>query len=160
MSSLQHEAEGKFWETPELAEKILPFLSLEATKRLAQAHKLTRTILQGELAWSKLMRRSCQDLDKAEVTNLVGILKLLKEPTAHLRVLLDVICESSGPLEEFLPDGSTQFIQMGSDRHPDSHQITPFSFELLEQVESVFGTTEQAVEMVKIRVVKAVRLFR
>ena len=104
MSSLQHEAEAKFWETPELAEKFLPFLGLEATKRLAQAHKLTRTILQGDLAWSKLMRRSCQDLDKAEVTNLVGILRILKEPTAHLRVLLDVICQSSGPLETWWSD--------------------------------------------------------
>ena len=145
---MQNEAEVKFWETPELVEKILPFLDLEATKRLAQAHGLTRRILQGKLAGSKLIRRSCHDLEvegEAKVRNLIEILKLLEKPKAHLPTLLDVICERQ------LIAGSTEFIQMGCDHHPDSHQIAPRIFKLLEEVEGAFGTTEQTVEMVKIR---------
>ena len=82
--------------------------------------------------------------------NLIKILKLLKKPKVHLPVLLDVICESSGPLEQHL-NGFPQFIQMGCNHHPDSHQITPWSFKLLEEVEGAFGTTEQTVDLVKIR---------
>ena len=48
---------GKFWETPELVEKLLPYLDLSATKLLAESHKLTRKILKKALNWNKLIQR-------------------------------------------------------------------------------------------------------
>ena len=43
----------KFWETPELVEKLLPYLDLDSTKHLAESHKLTRKLL----TWNKLFQR-------------------------------------------------------------------------------------------------------
>ena len=52
-----HPAVKKFLETPELVEKLLPYLDLASTKHLAESHKLTRKILRNELTWSKLIQR-------------------------------------------------------------------------------------------------------
>ena len=48
---------GKFWETPELVEKLLPYLDLSTTKLLAESHKLTRKILKKAVNWNKLIQR-------------------------------------------------------------------------------------------------------
>ena len=50
------EAARTSWETPELVEKLLPFLDLEFTLHLAQTHELTQDILQGSCIWNKLIR--------------------------------------------------------------------------------------------------------
>ena len=50
-------AMGKFWETPELVEKLLPYLDLITTKLLAESHKLTRKILKKAFNWNKLIQR-------------------------------------------------------------------------------------------------------
>lgn len=129
-----------FWETPELAEKILPFLDLESTLRLAQSEVLNRNILQGSFVWNQLIRRS-SPLDRPEVVkNLVAILKLMKDHTTPLLDLLDLICERS-------PAGSSE-VQMACARHPESHVIRFPDFQLLEKVEGAFGTTKQTVELV------------
>ena len=54
----EFDAEKKFWATPELVEKLLPFLDLASTKELAEAHQLTRQILGGVLAWNKLIKKT------------------------------------------------------------------------------------------------------
>ena len=57
---------GKFWETPELVEKLLPYLDLNSTKQLAESHKLTRKILKKGLAWNKLLRRFLPGEERVE----------------------------------------------------------------------------------------------
>ena len=51
-------AEKKFWATPELVEKLLPFLGLPSLKELAQANNLTRKILSGAFVWKKLIEKT------------------------------------------------------------------------------------------------------
>ena len=68
-------AENIFWQMPELVEGLLVYLSPESTLCLAQAHLLTRKILQGSLAWNKLIKRSYPIDQPYKVTPLVDILK-------------------------------------------------------------------------------------
>ena len=60
----QSEASKKFWRSPELVEKLLPFLDLETTLNLARTHKMTRDILQKSYIWNKLVRRSCPYINR------------------------------------------------------------------------------------------------
>ena len=57
----------QFWETPELVERVLPYLDLTSTKMLAKAHKLTRLILKRAFAWHKLVRRVMPENEKSEL---------------------------------------------------------------------------------------------
>ena len=77
-------AAQKVWATPELAEKILPFLNFESILRLAQSELLNRDILQGPCVWNKLIRRRWGN-DRPEVVKiLVRILKLMKDPSTAM----------------------------------------------------------------------------
>ena len=48
---------GQFLQTPELVEKLLPYLDLSSTKFLAESHQLTRQLLRKEVVWNKLIQR-------------------------------------------------------------------------------------------------------
>lgn len=57
------DAVTKFRETPELVERLLPFLDSYSVWSLGQAHPLALQILKGSsLIWKDLVRRSCSDL--------------------------------------------------------------------------------------------------
>ena len=56
----------KFWETPELVEKLLPYLDLDSTKHLAESHKLTRKLLKKDLTWNKLVQRFLPGKERIE----------------------------------------------------------------------------------------------
>ena len=136
----------KFLETPELLEKLLPYLDLGTTLTLAQTHEKTRHILQGSLAWNKLIRRNSPLEELEKVQNLGQILKLTKEPKANMLDLLDVICSGPFSAEQWL-SGS---VRLGCPRHPNSpHWIPLEKLQLLEQAEVAFDTREQTVEEVK-----------
>ena len=112
------EAARMFFETPELVEKLLPFLDLKSTLHLARTHVLTQNILAGSRIWNKLIRRThLQDggdlgldhylglgLDLDEkmdvVRHLVAILKLMKDPKANMRDLLETICKRLAQIME------------------------------------------------------------
>ena len=49
------EASKKFWRSPQLVEKLLPFLDLETTLNLT--HKMTREILQKKYIWIKTCQK-------------------------------------------------------------------------------------------------------
>ena len=77
---MSDEAEKKFWETPgpELLENLLHFLDPESTYQLAQAHDLTKTVLQGQFIWNQFIRQSCPRPGSSDVVNtLVALLKLI-----------------------------------------------------------------------------------
>ena len=52
-------AETKFWNTPELVEKLVFFLDASSILNLAQTHHLTQQICQLPFVWNQLVRRSC-----------------------------------------------------------------------------------------------------
>ena len=151
----QCEAAKKFWETPELVEKLLPFLDLGAILHLAKTNKMTRDILQKSCIWNQLVRRSCPMrlehfseengfLRKEElqpgfdrVRGLVAILNLLKEPMTLLLDLLDVICE------RFVQNEPQDRFTVGCPCHSGSHSVSLPGFLLLEEAEGAFGTAVQ-----------------
>ena len=163
----------KFWRTPELVEKLLPYLNLESTLALAQSHGMTRSLLQGTSIWNKLIRRSCpfavkvqpSDLPNPDLRlsippemqvkigvmkNLVEILKLMGDPQEALLLdLLDVICERFATDDAFMQNLDHTHVSMGCSRHPAGHLIPLSGFLLLEEVEAAFGTTLQSLESVK-----------
>ena len=157
MSSNQ--ASGKFWETPELIEKLLPHLDLKSTWHLAQVHVMTQDILQRRCIWNKLVKRSLNKwgntsqlemLQKIHVVkDLVRILKLMNEPNVLLLDLLDAICERITPEDVHLLRLNPH-VSIRCPRHPeDPHFIPLASFLLLEEVEGAFDTTEQSLELVE-----------
>ena len=148
----------KFWQIPELIEKLLPNLDLKSTLHLAQAHVMTQDILQRRCIWNKLVKRSffergnpCQPEmpQKIDVVkDLVTILKLMSEPNVLLLDLLDVICERFTPEDVDLLRLNTH-VSIRCPRHPeDLHFIPLTGFLHLEEVEGAFRTTEQILESV------------
>ena len=162
------EAEMKFWRTPELVEKLLPFLNLESTLILAKTHEMTRRLLQGTSIWNKLIRRNCPFVDLPNpdlcvprkiqvkidwVKSLVEILKLMQDPEEALLLdLLDVICERFATDAVFLQNANQwkhTHVSMGCPRHPDGHVVPLSAFLLLEEVEAAFSTTLQSLDSVR-----------
>ena len=156
------EAEKKFWKTPELVEKIFPFLDLQSTLSLAQAHELTRKILEGSFVWKKLLKRSCLSdgvvfwaageiagtlKEKLEVVkHLTAILKLMEDYEANLLDLLHTICKRGPPDVESRSYHGV--VKLGCPCRPDPHLVLFSDFLLLEEVEGAFVTTEQTVETI------------
>ena len=144
-------AEQKFWNSPELMEKLLSMLDPLSILRLVQFRLVKKETLQKSLsykAWLELIKHSsiCSqfygglDLDwlkMEDVKDLVKILKLMKleEPSAYLLPLLDLNCERS-PRDE---------VHMICPCGPEPHLISTDAFMLLEEIEGAFRTTEQSV---------------
>ena len=157
-------ASKKFWETPELVEKLLPFLDHKSTYILAQAHVKTRNILQGSYSWNKLIRRCCpydeceKDFPKGfpsllqekikVMKYLVAILELMRDPRPLLIDLLHLICERYPPHDIHFQPERMSVVRLACPHHPEGH-VTPFSgFLLLEEVESAFGSALLNIETI------------
>ena len=135
---MEEMASKKFWEIPELVERLFPFLDASSTLSLARAHPPTVRILQGGLNWIQFIRRSCpspvinyegkshlSDCDwaieaaeqkKQELRPVVQLLKMMKNPRSYLLDLLDLICERFGGEESF-QDRFGAYIVMACPRH-------------------------------------------
>ena len=133
-----------FWQTPELLQGLLPFLDLESTLRLAQAHEKTRSILQGSRAWRNLIKRNSPLDQPDKVKHLVAILKLMEDTESNMLDLQDVICEANPSIYQ------GESVQISCPSHPDSHPTSVEGFLLLEKVEGAFGTTEQTIENIRL----------
>ena len=147
----------KFWETPELVEKLLPFLDPESTLNLAQIQDKVPSVLQGALIWYQFIRRASpftnegigllrrdrwEQMNTGAVKCLVAILKLMKNPHDARVDLLELICETF-PKEEY-----GGFLHLGCSSHSEGHRISLEGFLLLEEVESAFSSTEMKIEMI------------
>ena len=75
-----------FWVTPELREKLYPYLDLGSLFHLAECHKLTRESLKKALIWNGLIRRTFHED--------VGILGHLGERDS--RSGLTLVCHAGG----------------------------------------------------------------
>ena len=156
----------KFLRTPDLLEKLLPYLDAGTTLRLAQSKIscLVQHLKNYPEVWIKMVQRTLPGDNKVEpavlgywnrvresfegkrvkMQNLAGILKMVDDAdsqVSHLRHLLDTICVKSPP------DEDTCYIQIGSTSH-GFHLVSPLGFLLLEEVEVALGSTLQSVSRV------------
>ena len=69
MSCGKHDAERKFWKTPELIETLLLFLDVSSARSLAQALPLALDILQSVVVWNKLVQRSIPENRNTDLTD-------------------------------------------------------------------------------------------
>ena len=173
----RRDAESKFWRTPELVEKLLPFLCVCSVERLAECHDLTRGLLQSPFAWNKFIRRSIskatidstttwweeEDVEVQEMLDRVKILARilrmleLEDSKPLLLDLLHLICEKH-PLISFVKEGHPghwnwmpgQELVAVSCSCNQTHSVSPLGFLLLDAVEATVGTTEQTVEKVEV----------
>ena len=161
----------KFWETPELVEKLLPYLDLNSTKHLAESNKLTRKLLKKDLTWYKLIQRFLPGEERVEflvdqsfgspfpfeddpllaferqkARLLAELLTLTKGDSVAWLALVHAICERN-PIRfsgTVIIDISCSCLQ--------THRMSPWGFLLLEQVEASLGSRDQGklkVEMIK-----------
>ena len=158
----------KFLQTPDMLEKLLPYLDADTTLRLAQSKIscLVQHLKDYPEVWIKMVKRTLPGDNKVEpaelgywnrvmesfegkrvkMQNLAGILKMVDDAdsqVSHLRHLLDTICVKSPP------DEGTCYIQIGSTSH-GFHLVSPLGFLLLEEVEAALGSTLQNVSRVVI----------
>ena len=141
------------WETPELVEKLLPFLDPESTLNLAQCHEKIPGILQGQLMWNQLIRRACPfsaenfgwELSRENVDVvrcLVAILKLVKHPDQPREDLLELICE------RFPPNKFSGRLGMACSSHQEGHHVSFKGLVLLDEVERAFSSTHLKIETI------------
>ena len=156
----------KFLQTPDLLEKLLPYLDADTTLSLAQSKIscLVQHLKDYPEVWIKMVQRTLPGDNKVEPTilgywnrvkesfegkrvkmqNLAGILKMVDDAdsqVSHLRHLLDTICVKSPP------DDGRCYIQIGSTSH-GFYLVSPLGFLLLEEVEAALGSTLQNVSRV------------
>ena len=184
MSSDKTEAERKFWGSPELVDTLLPFLDVKSILCLAECHQLTLKTLQGTYVWNKLVKRTCPETvqmvrahpldredtlgvrqrlapERLQLVQLVGILKMVEEPKAHLKALLDLVCErfppyQDGPRPQQNLDGGPPEIDLNSLYGPQlvqvaysdeqTHTVSLLGYLLLQEIEDTFGSTELKIE--------------
>ena len=97
-------AEKMFLKLPELVEKLLVFLDTKSTLCLAIAHPFAREVLQNQVTWRKLLKRSISEdfLNQQDIANLqylTEILRSLRDPKYLLLDLLHVICAKCPPVD-------------------------------------------------------------
>ena len=152
----QREAEAKFWETPELIEKLCSTLDLESTLSLARV--INKDILKRSMTskvWNALVRRSLDvteyipydeddDDDALDVAQkLASILKIMETPRALLMDALHVICERLPPRNP-----RSDQLQLICSSH-DPHSVSRWAFILLEEIEAALRTTEQSIRSIE-----------
>ena len=164
MSSEGSEALSKFLETPELVEMLLPFLDAENTLAFAESGVINIKILQGTLAWKKLVRRTIpsnknpflnnhRDIQNREdeVAPLIEILMMMQDCKSSELDLLNLICERFPPTVE----EEAEAVTLLSSSSSQTKTVSPLGFFLLEEVESVLGSLEYQVEQIKIDYLRA-----
>ena len=166
MQAEQHEAEAKFWATPELVEKLFSTLNLESTLSLARV--MNKEILKRGMTskvWDSLVRQSFDlkgynpedhydhpvytkyTLDVAQ--KIASILKIMKTPKTLLMDALHVICETHPPRCPMSKRGVLDQLQMICPSHTDPHRISGWGLVLLEEIEAALGTTEQSIRSIE-----------
>ena len=151
-SSTQDKAEMKFWQTPELVEKLLEHLDASATLGLAEAHWLTLQILQGDSGTLKPFKKLTSLIGRhlAEDTFeqqrvlvervVLTILATMESPEPLLVELLDAICA------EHKTDAIA--IQVTCPCLASTHSVSSLGFLLLEDCEGALGSAEQSVKRI------------
>ena len=160
----------KVWLTPEVREKLYPFLDLESMMRLAECHKLTRESLKKAFTWNKLIKRTffeeipnvtpAADFqfrflappegderherlapEKFKARSLAHILSLIQDsPGSELE--MDLIHAVCARLPRY--DGESFFVTINCPCL-QTHQVSPLGFVLLEEIQDELGSREKIV---------------
>ena len=123
---------------------------------LVQAGVLDKHVLEKSISspvWNKLIRGGLYEEDAVQVmdvTNLVDILKLLKEPGALLLPLLEAICEKFPSVQDNWGNRNEVLIRCPNHAEPHTHRVSIHGFLLLEDVEAAFGTRKQMIESLSV----------
>ena len=112
---VEGDAEEKFWEIPELVEKLLRFLDSYSTLCLVRSQVCSVQFLRSRTVWSRLVRRTCPydgprigywrcmgcltctEKKSAGLMHLAEILKTVEEPEDLVVELLHVVAERFPP---------------------------------------------------------------
>jgi len=148
-------AVAKFWRSPKVIEKFLPFLDGGSILRLATCHDLTKEVSQRPSVWNKMVRRTCPEgpkgrpmderalvaTNKKKLVPLMQLLKMAKHPSEMKLTLLEVICERFPHTAERVRNmpgyDCPQFVKVRFLPLPDKdHSVSALGFLLLEEVES------------------------
>ena len=154
-----------------MIEKLLSFLDLATTKELAECHRLTRQILGSAFVWKKLIKKTLPgdgniDVDpeylpkeddphlasvRPKAKLLSQILNLIDARPQLEMALLHTICERY-PRVNFprFPDGYNH-VSVTCFSCNEIHQVLPWGFVLLEEVEVTLGSRKQSVLDVVLR---------
>ena len=136
----------KFWQTPELVEKLLEHLDASATLGLAEAHWLTLQILQGDSGTLKPFKKLTSSLIGRHLAEdtfeqqrvlvewvVLTILATTESPEPLLVELLDAICA------EHKTDAIA--IQVTCPCLASTHSVSSLGFLLLEDCEGALGVS-------------------
>ena len=182
------EAERRFWELPELVETLLSYLDIKSISCLAQCHHLTLKLLQGTSDWNKIIKRVVKGVrivgyhpirfhsikyqdnflglrerlapEILKMGYLVDLLKMVENPEAHLKALLELVCERFPPEYQngptlLLNDDDGNSVSLGSPNidlnslfgrqlvncsSHQAHTVSPLGYLLLEKVAQAFGS--------------------
>ena len=183
---MKNEAEKKFWRSPELVEELVSFLDTGSILTLAKCHQLTLDVLNsGNSVWNKLCSRTVPVSirinlghirpprvmsdrmimttggvlvrERAELINLIAILKMLEEPKTRLVALRDLICQRFAPYEDQQRLGGiggddhdgeddvniweaypAQLVQLSDSRNKPC-SVSLLGFWILQEIEENFG---------------------
>ena len=140
----------KFWNTPELAEKVLPCLSARDILNLVRVGLLNIKILQKLVVWNKLIKRNFPAAAQptfgvlmTRVDSLVAILKMMEDHQPCLLALLDLICHR-------FPSSESRNVVTLTCPNNDTKRVSPDGFTLLEEVEDALGSAEHQIERIQI----------
>ena len=135
MAMLEDAAVEKFWNTPELAEKVLPCLSARDILNLVRVGLLNIKILQKLVVWNKLIKRNFPpaaqptfDVLMDRVDSFVAILKMMENHQPCLLATLDLICQR-------FPSSESWNVVTLSCSNNDTKLVSPNGFTLLEELE-------------------------
>ena len=163
ISSVETEAGKKFWQTPELVDKLLLMLDVQSMLSLAEVQPLAVRILQaGSQPWNKLIREALDnpfipyvhggqtfERQKTLVQRIAStILAKMESPRPLLMELLDLICvkynTEERPIRQSYPFYQREPLrfQVSCPLHV-SHTVSGYGFILLEACEGTLGSAEQ-----------------
>jgi len=155
-------AESKFWNSPDHVEMLLPLLDASSILSLAKAqakpkpkeHPLIIQVLFGTSNWTSFIKRTCPDMafvdehnigeKKAEMGPVIEVLKIMGKPQQHLLQLLHLLHDRA-PFS-----GESIFIKLTCPDH-EAHSVSEWGFCLMEEVEAAMDSSEQKIELVRIR---------
>ena len=152
----------KFWEIPELVEKLVALLDPLSTTCLAQSGVMETDIFQKSMSskvWKNFIRQSSsvsvdrEVLLREDVKRLVAVLNLMKveDPTNFLVALLDLVSAQFPSCQgESFPFERNGRVEVTSPHRTEPLTTSLWGFLLLEDVEAALGRAEQSIRSISV----------